>query len=65
MEANEITTAYVIRVISLFSESFGQQNHDVQYQLIYFLKGWFKVSGPLDTGLSGGQSHGRHLREGY
>ncbi len=40
---NGAATAHVIRMIAPFSESFSQRHHhDVQFQLIYVLKGWFK-----------------------
>ncbi|MEO7129589.1 MAG: cupin domain-containing protein [Rhodoferax sp.] len=40
---NGAATAHVIRMITPFSESFSQRHHhDVQFQLIYVLKGWFK-----------------------
>ncbi|QVQ27374.1 cupin domain-containing protein [Achromobacter deleyi] len=39
---NGIATAHVIRMIAPFSDGFSQRHHhDVQFQLIYVLKGWF------------------------
>jgi quercetin dioxygenase-like cupin family protein len=39
---NGVATAHVIRMIAPFSDSFSQRHHhDVQFQLIYVLKGWF------------------------
>lgn len=43
MATNGIATAHVIRMIAPFTESLSQRHHhDVQFQLIYVLKGWFK-----------------------
>lgn len=43
MATNGIATAHVIRMTAPFSESFSQRHHhNVQFQLIYVLKGWFK-----------------------
>ena len=43
MATNGLATAHVIRMIAPFSESFSQwHHHDVQFQLVYVLKGWFK-----------------------
>lgn len=39
---NGLATAHVIRMIAPFSDNFNQRHHhDVQFQLIYVLKGWF------------------------
>ncbi|WP_447578664.1 hypothetical protein [Achromobacter kerstersii] len=39
---NGLATAHVIRMIAPFSDNFSQRHHhDVQFQLIYVLKGWF------------------------
>ncbi len=36
-------TAHVIRMIEPFAEKFSQRHHhEVQFQLVYVLKGWFK-----------------------
>jgi mannose-6-phosphate isomerase-like protein (cupin superfamily) len=38
-----LATAHVIRMVAPFSEQFGERHHhDVQFQLVYILKGWFK-----------------------
>jgi mannose-6-phosphate isomerase-like protein (cupin superfamily) len=38
-----LATAHVIRMIAPFSEDLGQRHHhNVEFQLIYVLKGWFK-----------------------
>jgi mannose-6-phosphate isomerase-like protein (cupin superfamily) len=43
MATNGLATAHVIRMIAPFSDSLSQwHHHDVQFQLIYVLKGWFK-----------------------
>lgn len=43
MATNGLATAHVIRMIAPFAESFSQRHHhDVQFQLVYVLKGWFK-----------------------
>ena len=43
MATNGVATAYVIRMIAPFSEQFSQRHHhNVQFQLVYVLKGWFK-----------------------
>ena len=40
---NGVATAHVIRMIAPFSEQFSQRHHhNVQFQLVYVLKGWFK-----------------------
>ncbi len=37
-------TAHVIRMSAPFSDEWSQRHHhDVQFQLVYVLKGWFKV----------------------
>lgn len=39
-----LATAHVIRMIAPFSPSFSQRHHhEVQFQLAYVLKGWFKT----------------------
>ena|ERR1039457_6874732 len=44
MATNGAATAHVIRMIAPFSERFSQRHHhDVQFQLVYVLKGWFKT----------------------
>ena len=41
---NGLATAHVIRMIAPFSEGFSQRHHhEVQFQLAYVLKGWFKT----------------------
>lgn len=54
---NGFATAQVIRMIRPFTEQMRQRHHhDVQFQLVYVLKGWF------ETEMEG---HGRHvMREG-
>ena len=43
MATNGAATAHVIRMIAPFSEQFSQRHHhNVQFQLVYVLKGWFK-----------------------
>lgn len=43
MATSGLATAHVIRMIAPFSEDFSQwHRHEVQFQLIYVLKGWFK-----------------------
>ena len=43
LATNGAATAHVIRMIAPFSESFSQRHHhNVQFQLVYVLKGWFK-----------------------
>ena len=43
MATNGVATAYVIRMIAPFSEQFSQRHHhNVQFQLVYVLKGWFQ-----------------------
>ena len=43
MATNGIATANVIRMTAPFSEGFSNwHRHDVQFQLVYVLKGWFK-----------------------
>jgi mannose-6-phosphate isomerase-like protein (cupin superfamily) len=38
-----LATAHVIRMIAPFREDFGQRHHhNVDFQLVYVLKGWFK-----------------------
>ena len=39
-----LATAHVIRMTAPFDDSLGQRHHhDVQFQLVYVLKGWFKT----------------------
>ena len=39
-----LATAQVIRMTAPFSERFAQRHHhDLQFQLVYVLKGWFKT----------------------
>ena len=41
---NGLATAHVIRMIEPFSEKLSQRHHhDVQFQMVYVLKGWFKT----------------------
>jgi mannose-6-phosphate isomerase-like protein (cupin superfamily) len=41
---NGLATAHVIRMVAPFSEWFSQRHHhDVEFQLVYVLKGWFKT----------------------
>jgi mannose-6-phosphate isomerase-like protein (cupin superfamily) len=38
-----LATAHVIRMVAPFAEEFGKRHHhEVQFQLVYVLKGWFK-----------------------
>jgi mannose-6-phosphate isomerase-like protein (cupin superfamily) len=38
-----LATAHVIRMIAPFSEDLGgRHHHDVEFQMVYVLKGWFK-----------------------
>jgi mannose-6-phosphate isomerase-like protein (cupin superfamily) len=40
---NGLATAHVIRMVAPFTEDYGtRHHHDVQFQLVYVLKGWFK-----------------------
>jgi mannose-6-phosphate isomerase-like protein (cupin superfamily) len=40
---NGLATAHVIRMIAPFTAELGERHrHNVQFQLIYVLKGWFK-----------------------
>ena len=40
---NGLATAHVIRMVAPFTEQLSQRHHhDVEFQLIYVLKGWFK-----------------------
>ena len=39
-----LATAHVIRMVAPFSPEFSQRHHhDVEFQLVYVLKGWFKT----------------------
>jgi mannose-6-phosphate isomerase-like protein (cupin superfamily) len=39
-----LATAHVIRMVAPFSKALSQRHHhDVQFQLVYVLKGWFKT----------------------
>jgi uncharacterized cupin superfamily protein len=39
-----LATAHVIRMVAPFGEQYRQRHHhDVQFQLVYVLKGWFKT----------------------
>lgn len=39
-----LATAHVIRMTAPFSEKLSQRHHhDVQFQMVYVLKGWFKT----------------------
>jgi hypothetical protein len=41
---NGLAVAHVIRMIEPFSEKLSQRHrHDVQFQMVYVLKGWFKT----------------------
>ena len=41
---NGLATAHVIRMIAPFDEKFSQRHHhNVEFQLVYVLKGWFKT----------------------
>lgn len=43
MVTNGAAAAHVIRMIAPFSEQFSQRHHhNVQFQLVYVLKGWFQ-----------------------
>jgi mannose-6-phosphate isomerase-like protein (cupin superfamily) len=43
MATHGLATAHVVRMIAPFSESFSQRHrHDIQFQIVYVLKGWFK-----------------------
>jgi mannose-6-phosphate isomerase-like protein (cupin superfamily) len=38
-----LATAHVIRMVAPFTEKMGQRHHhNVEFQLVYVLKGWFK-----------------------
>lgn len=38
-----LATAHVIRMVAPFADEFGKRHHhEVQFQLVYVLKGWFK-----------------------
>jgi mannose-6-phosphate isomerase-like protein (cupin superfamily) len=40
---NGLATAHVIRMTAPFDPTFSQRHHhDVEFQLVYVLKGWFK-----------------------
>ena len=40
---NGLATAHVIRMVGPFTEQLSQRHHhEVEFQLIYVLKGWFK-----------------------
>jgi len=44
LATNGAATAHVIRMTAPFSESFSERHrHDIQFQLVYVLKGWFKT----------------------
>ena len=41
---NGLATAHVIRMTAPFTEALAQRHHhDVEFQLVYVLKGWFKT----------------------
>jgi len=41
---NGLATAHVIRMTAPFDTAFSQRHHhDVEFQMIYVLKGWFKT----------------------
>ena len=41
---NGLATAHVIRMTAPFTEALSEKHHhDVQFQLVYVLKGWFKT----------------------
>ena len=41
---NGLATAHVIRMIAPFEDAFSQRHHhDVDFQMVYVLKGWFKT----------------------
>jgi len=43
MATNGAATAHVIRMIAPLTKQFSQRHHhNVQFQLVYVLKGWFK-----------------------
>ena len=49
---NGLATAHVIRMVAPFTEKERQPHrHDVEFQMVYVLKGWF------ETEMEG---HGRH-----
>ena len=52
-----LATAHVIRMVAPFDQQLSQRHHhDVQFQLVYVLKGWFK---------SEFEGHGAHvMKEG-
>ena len=51
-----LATAHVIRMVAPFTEALGRQHHhNVEFQLIYVLKGWFKNEF---------EGHGVHLMAG-
>ncbi len=54
---NGLATAHVIRMTAPFTEALSQRHHhDVQFQLVYVLKGWFKTDF---------EGHGvQHMKEG-
>ncbi len=40
---NGLATAHVIRMVAPFTEQLSQRHHhEVEFQLVYVLKGWFK-----------------------
>lgn len=40
---NGLATAHVIRMVAPFTEELGKRHHhNVEFQLVYVLKGWFK-----------------------
>ena len=40
---NGLATAHVIRMVTPFTEQLSQRHHhEIEFQLIYVLKGWFK-----------------------
>ncbi|NYT84368.1 cupin domain-containing protein [Pollutimonas harenae] len=44
LATNGAATAHVIRMTAPFSEAFSERHrHDIQLQLVYVLKGWFKT----------------------
>ena len=50
---HRLATAHVIRMVAPFTEALGQwHHHDVEFQLVYVLKGWFKTEF---------EGHGVHL----
>ena len=41
---NGLATAHVIRMTAPFDKAFSQRHHhDVEFQMVYVLKGWFKT----------------------